>query len=139
MIMPTKLDWRIIVVSLVMLKRLQFQIQKTALVQFAEQTNNNMKKLIILFLILLPLTMYSQEAQKPDYKQYKACTECFDHWEKSSPTGLESYGLTQSSSKREGYAKQQAKRFFGAIAGIFIVATTYVVYNKVNNVADAIH
>jgi len=110
-----------------------------------------MKKLIILFLILLPLTMNSQEVQKPDcsqnkvqlqadaYKQYKACTECFDHWEKSSPTGLESYGLTQSPSRKEGYAKQQAKRFFGAIAGIFIVAITYVTYNKVNHVADAIH
>jgi len=97
-----------------------------------------MKKLIILFSLLFITSVSLAQDNKEKYKDYKPCTECFDKWQKSdTKTGLESYGIS-SSSRKDNYAKQQLRRTFGWIGGIFAAAITIAIINKTTNLANEI-
>lgn len=97
-----------------------------------------MKKLIILFSLFLIASVSLAQDSKEKYKDYKPCTECFDKWKKSdTKTGLESYGIS-APSRRDNYAKQQLRRTFGWIGGIFVAAFTLAIINKSTNIANEV-
>ena len=95
-----------------------------------------MKKLIIILLILLPLTVNSQDIKNPDFKDYKVCTECFqsEQWHK---TGLDNYGIVSSPRQKKqrgnGYLSQTGKSILGGVTAIFVGALTLLIYNSATN------
>lgn len=88
-----------------------------------------MKKLIILFSLLLISSLSLAQDSKEKYKDYKACSECFDKWEKSS--GYE--GVSKPNIKKDNQVTREAKRTFGTIIGVFVSAIVGVITLKIIN------
>jgi len=95
-----------------------------------------MKKLILILIFVISfLTISAQDTlARKEYKNFKSCTECFDQWKK---TGLQNYGIPEPR-KRDGFGKVQVRNFTLSIIGIFVSVGTLVIYNKINNTANAI-
>jgi len=93
-----------------------------------------MKKLILILLIVLPFTIYSQE-KKDEFKDYKPCTECLDGWKKSNGDFSPSITTPQ---KDTGEIRNRARRvgtFFVSAVGVVAAA---VMYKKLNDEANKI-
>lgn len=104
-----------------------------------------MKNIILLIFTFLSLNAFAQQDISM-YKDYKACTECFDKYkptsnlelEKWKAGGLGNYGVSPPTQAKR-YISQQVKGIAGVVIGIVVVAVTYSIYNKVNTAANGIH
>jgi len=94
-----------------------------------------MKKLILIIILLsISSLAVAQQSNKEKYKDYKACTECFDKWGKSS--GYD--GVSKPFFNKGNEAKSQGKRIVTTVVGIFVAAISIVIYAKANKTANEI-
>ena len=103
-----------------------------------------MKKLIlILTLVSLSLFSFAQQDNKDKYKDYRACTECFDQW--SSASGYDgstsSFRSNNNSSQAHpiaGQATQETKKIIATVVGVFVTAISFLIYAKTQKAANGI-
>jgi len=99
-----------------------------------------MKKLILIAAIALSLPVLAQQKDVSMYKDYKACTECFDKF-KTTPaqkTGLENFGISYPAKKIGNQAGNKLKGVAAVVVSIVVVSLTYTLYSKTNNFANEI-
>lgn len=96
-----------------------------------------MKK-IILILTLTVITSATFAQTKEDYKNYKACTECFDKWNNSS-SGTVNLHLNKPKKNSNSEARQFFRRLGVGVVGIVSTAVLLTVYQKTYQATNAIH
>ena len=78
----------------------------------------------------------AQQNNKEKYKDYRACSDCFDKWNNSSANnGTQPINLFRGTSRE---AKSQTAKVIKVIGGIFIAAITLSIYAKANKTANEI-
>lgn len=106
-----------------------------------------MKKSILIISMLIIVSMsFSQEDNKEKYKDYKACTECFDKWDKSSyrsdynnNSSNPMSGTNKAPRNREtGILAQELRRNIAMVFGVFLTTVSAVIYIKSTKAAGAI-
>ena len=102
-----------------------------------------MTNLILTLTFLFALLSSSAQSLKTDtaqYKDYKACAECFDKWGKSN--GYEpnnnSEPVLPILSKRNNPVANEGKKIVMMIVGVFTAAIGIVAYNKITKQANEI-
>ena len=98
------------------------------------------KSILTLVLLVISICTYSQQDVKDKYKDYTACTDCADQWNKYNASLGNSINLFKtSSSSRSNQIGREAKRQVGTVVttvvGIFISAIALSVYAKANKAA----
>lgn len=103
-----------------------------------------MKKLILtLTLVSLSLLSFAQQDNKEKYKDYRACTECFDQWSSASGyDGSNSTFRTNSNNSQahpvSSQATQELKKIIATVVGVFVTAISFLIYAKTQKAANGI-
>ena len=107
-----------------------------------------MKKIMIIIMVLIGVNTIKAQSIKADsinlqaeYKDYKACTDCFDNWQSSKQNAAHKMGNINVG-QNNGYGKQIVSRLgrtVGAIVvGTIVAAISFLIINKTTNLTHAI-
>jgi hypothetical protein len=93
------------------------------------------KLFLIIILFGLSSLACAQQNNKEKYKDYRACSECFDKWSNSyaNSNGTQPINLFKGAGIE---AKSQTSKVIRVIGGIFITAITLSIYAKANRTAN---